>query len=182
MALNANQVLTGKVRFSYAHVFEPKAAQNGGDPKYSVTLLLPKSDKATYGRIKAAIEAAKEAFRAKNPKGLPANGKIAMHDGDGPMPNGGEYGPECAGCYVINASSKNPPTVIDAFKNEIMNKTELYSGCYGRAILSLYGYDTNGNKGVAFGLEAVQKLEDGEPLGGSRVSADDFDDLDDLLG
>lgn len=172
----ATKITTGKVRLSYVNIFEPKASEDGGEPKYSVALLIPKSDTATLGKIKTAIEEAAAAFRAKNgAASLPANPVNPLHDGDGVKPNSGEpYGPECKGCYVMNASSKQKPLILDSFKNECTDPGEIYSGCYGRVVLNFYGYN-NRRKGIGAGLLGVMKLHDGEPFG-TAASADDFND------
>ena len=172
----STKVVTGKVRFSFCHIFEPQEPQGGGDPKYSVTLLIPKSDTATLGKIKAAMEAAREIFCNRNgANALPAKPVHTMHDGDGQRPSGEDFGPECKGCYVITVSSKQKPVIVDAFRNEITNPAEVYSGCYGRASINFYGYSKNGKKGISAGLLSIQKLSDGEPFG-TVGSADDFDD------
>lgn len=171
------QITTGKVRFSYCNLFTPRPAQEGGEPKYSVTLLIPKTDKATVQKIKAAIEATRTAYIQRNSgKKLPAQLKTTLHDGDGERPNGGEFGEECKGHYVITVSSKNKPVIVYADKTPIAEPQELFSGCYGRAIINFYVYDTNGNKGVSAGLNGVMKLHDGEPLGGGVVTDSDWDD------
>ena len=184
------QITTGRVRFSYVNAFTPKAATEGATEKYSVTLIIPKTDKFTLNKIKTAIEAAKANYITRNTgKKLPTNLKSTLHDGDGERPNGGEFGPECKGCYVITCSSNNKPVVVHADKTPITDATELYSGCYGRAILNFYVYDTNGNKGISAGLNGLMKLSDGEPLSGGVVTDSDWDDdweddedEDDLLG
>ena len=172
------EVVTGKVRFSYLNVFTPKAGQDGGDPKYSVMLLIPKSDTATLGKIKAAMQAAAESFRAKNgASSLPATPMTPLHDGDGVKPNSGEpYGPECKGCYVISVSCRADmkPGVYDAFRNDITDPAEIKSGDYGRAHINFYGYN-NKRKGIGAGLLAVQKLCDGEAFG-TVASPSAFDD------
>lgn len=172
----STKVVTGKVRFSFCNIFEPKASGDNNEPKYSVTLLIPKSDAATLGKIKAAMAEAREAFCKKNgASALPANPINPVHDGDGTKPSSGEpYGPECKGCYVISVSSKQKPVIVDAFRNEITDPGEVYSGCYGRASINFYGY-SNKKKGIGAGLLSIQKLHDGEPFG-TVGSADDFDD------
>ena len=173
----STKVVTGKVRFSYCHIFEPQEPQGGGDPKYSVTLLIPKSDTATLGKIKAAIAEAREIYCKRNgANSLPAKPNHTLHDGDGMRDNGEEFGPECKGCYVITVSSKQKPVIVDSFRNPITDPGEVYSGCYGRASINFYGYNRNGKKGISAGLLSIQKLHDGEPLGGNMGSADDFDD------
>lgn len=189
---NTTQVTTGKVRLSYCNLFTPRAVAEGSEEKYSVTLLIPKSDKQTLQKIKIAMEAAKVAYNEKNSgKPLPNNLKSTLHDGDGERPNGGEFSEECKGCYVITVSSKNKPVLVDADKLPITDPQELFSGCYGRAIINFFCYNTNGNRGISAGLNGVMKLHDGEPLGGGVVTDEDWDDgwedpdgdgLGDLLG
>jgi len=175
--MSTTQITTGKVRFSYCNLFTPRAAQENAQEKYSTTLLIPKSDKRTIEKIKAAIEAAKAVYLSKhNGKKLPSNLKNTVHDGDGERPNGGEFGPECKGCYVITVSSNKKPVLVYADKTPITEESELYSGCYGRAIINFYVYDTQGNKGITAGLNGIMKLHDGEPLGGAVVTDDMWDD------
>ena len=172
----ATKIVTGKVRFSFCNIFEPKAPQGGGDPKYSVTLLIPKSDTTTLGKIKAAMIEARENYCNRNgANAIPVKFNHTMHDGDGVRDSGEPYGPECKGCYVITVSSKQKPIIVDAFRNEITDPGEVYSGCYGRASINFYGYNNSGKKGVSAGLLSIQKLHDGEPFG-TVGSADDFDD------
>ena len=180
------KVITGKVRFSYVNIFEPNAQSE--DPKYSITLLIPKSDTVTIGKIKEAIAEARDAFCKKNgANALPAKPNHTLHDGDGLKDSGEPYGEECKGCYVISVSSKQKPVIVDSFRNPITDAGEVVSGDYGRAAINFYGYSRSGKKGVSAGLQSIQKLHDGEPLGGARGSADDFNDdfqdgeVDDLL-
>ena len=172
----STKVVTGKVRFSFCNIFEAQAPQGGGEPKYGVTLLIPKSDTATLEKIKAAMAEARENFVKKNgANALPVKPNHTMHDGDGLRDSGEPYGPECKGCYVITVSNKNKPVIVDNFRNEITDPSEVYSGCYGRAAINFYGYNRNGKKGISASLLSVQKLHDGEPFG-TAGSADDFDD------
>lgn len=172
------KVVTGKVRFSYVNVFTPRAREEGQEPKYSITLLIPKTDKVTLNKINAAIEetrlASAEIFGGK----VPANLKTTLHDGDGEMPNGGDYPPEAKGCYVLSASSRTKPGVVDRDLNPIIDQTEFYSGCFGRASINFYAYNAKGNRGIAAGLNNLQKLEDGEALGGRTRPEDDFNGSD----
>lgn len=177
----STKITTGIVRFSFVHVFEPAAMQEGQTPKYSVTLLIPKTDTATINKIKAAIEEAKTVYLTKHPGAkMPAKPKTTIHDGDGERPSGGEFGPECKGCYVMTVSSNNKPVIVDVNKAPITDPLELYSGCYGKAVLNFYYYDTAGNKGVSAGLNGVMKTSDGEPLSGAVVTDSDWDDEDDF--
>ena len=144
----STKVVTGKVRFSFCNIFEPKASPDGGEPKYGVTLLIPKSDTATLTKINAAMNEARENFCQKNgASALPAKPITPLHDGDGNKPSTGDpYGPECKGCYVMAVSTKQKPVIVDAFRNEITDPTEVYSGCYGRISVTFYGYNSNGNQ------------------------------------
>ncbi len=172
----SNKVITGKVRFSYANVFEPKSI-NGSEPKYSVSLIIPKEDKVTIDKIKAAIEVAKKEGLSKLGGKIPANLKTPLRDGDIDRPDDPAY----ADSYFVNANSTIRPGIVDANLQPIIDSTEFYSGCYGRASIVFYAYNANGNKGIACGLQNLQKLEDGEPLGGRSRAEDDFG-IDDILG
>lgn len=168
---NPTRVVTGEVRLSYAHLFEPQSIQ-GSKPKYSVSLIIPKSDRETIGKIERAIDAAIEAgigkFGGKRPN--KAALKLPLRDGDT------ERDDEAyKGCFFVNANSTLPPEVVNQDLNPVFSPAEVYSGCYARVSLSFYAFNTNGNRGIACGLGNVQKLRDGEPLGGGRTSAaDDF--------
>lgn len=166
---SATKVVTGKVRLSYVNLFTPRVGPNGGDAKYSVCVLIPKTDKATLDKIKAAIEAAKEAGKANWGGKIPAGVKTPLRDGDTER-DSAEY----KGHYFINANSKQKPGVVDAQLNAVMDASEVYSGAYGRVSLNFYAYNQSGNKGVGAGLQNVQKLADGEPLSGRSRAEDDF--------
>lgn len=171
-------LVTGKVRFSYVYVFTPQTPIDGGDPKYSVTLLIPKSDTATYQAFQNAFNQALQdgmdngTYNGYAPYVTLAN---VLHDGDGVKVKSGEpYGPECKGCWVVSASSKSQPGIVDVNIQPILNQKDFYSGCYGRADLNLYPFNAKGNKGVGVGLNNLQKLEDGESLGGGRSAQEAF--------
>ncbi|MBU5439891.1 DUF2815 family protein [Tissierella sp. MSJ-40] len=170
------KVITGKVRMSYANVFEPKSI-NGSDPKYSVSLIIPKDDKATIDKIKSAIEVAKQEGISKLGGKIPANLKTPLRDGDIDKPDDEAY----ANSYFVNANSTIRPGIVDENLQQIIDTTEFYSGCYGRASIVFYAYNANGSKGIACGLQNLQKLEDGEPLGGRSRAEDDFG-TDNILG
>lgn len=171
------KVITGKVRFSYVNIFEAKKNEDGTDGKYGVTLLIPKSDTDTLNKIKTAIADAREVFCSKNgATALPQKPNHTLHDGDGLKDSGEPYEAECKGHWVIAVSSKQKPVIVDNMRNPITDPAEVYSGCYGRAAINFYGYSRNGKKGISAGLQSIQKLHDGEPLGGARGSADDFAD------
>ena len=182
--MNATKVITGvNTRWSYANVWDPKSI-NGGTPKYSVSLIIPKSDTATVEKIKAAIQAAYEEGESKlkgNGKTVPALSvlKTPLRDGDLERPDDEAY----KGCYFINANSATAPGIVDADRQPILERSEVYSGVYGRASINLYAFNSNGNKGIACGLNNLQKIRDGEPLGGKASAESDFatDDDEDFL-
>lgn len=165
-------------RFSYAAVFEPKATPNG-DMKYSVSLLIPKSDTATLQAIREAIEAAKEIGKSKcwGGKIPPASTlKSILRDGDEERPDDEAY----AGHMFLNVSSKRKPgvKVLDAgVIADALDETDFYSGCYGAAEINFYPYAEGGSKGVTAGLNNVIKLEDGEKMAGGMSADEAFSDL-----
>lgn len=161
-------------RFSYLHCWEPDSV-NGGDPKYSVSAIIPKSDTKTVNAIKAAIEQAKKDSVSKWGGKVPANLKLPLRDGDIDRPDDEAY----AGCYFFNANSRQAPQVVDSKVQPIIDQSEVYSGCYGKISVTFYGYNSNGNRGIAAGLGNIQKLKDGESLGGRTSAADDFQTEDD---
>lgn len=161
-------------RFSYLHCWEPDSV-NGGDPKYSVSAIVPKSDTKTINAIKAAIEQAKKDSVSKWGGKVPANLKLPLRDGDIDRPDDEAY----AGCYFFNANSRLAPQVVDSKVQPILDQSEVYSGCYGKISVTFYGYNSNGNRGIAAGLGNIQKLKDGESLGGRTSAADDFQTEDD---
>lgn len=174
----ATKVLTGEVRLSYANLTTPRAPLQGGDPKYSVTLLIPKSDSATIADINASIQAAYEDGVSKKWGGARPTPKVLIHDGDGLRPSGLSYGEECKGHWVITASSKNKPQVVGMDNiNCELSPADIYSGMYARVTLNFYAYDAAGSKGVGCGLGNVLKTRDGEPLSGGASAASDFADF-----
>jgi len=173
---NLQSVVTGKVRLSYVHLFNPYAAQPGAEPKYSVTILLPKSDLVTKQRIDAAINAAIQLGITSKWNGVkPPILHIPVHDGDGVRPSDGmPFGEECKGHWVFTASNKQKVEIVDINLNPIIDQTQIYSGIYARVSVRFFPFNQNGKKGIGCGLGPVQKLEDGEPLGGRITAAEAF--------
>lgn len=182
--INPTKVITGsETRWSYANVWDAKSI-NGGAPKFSVSLIIPKSDKKTLEKIRAAIEAAYEEGQSKlkgNGKSVPALSalKTPLRDGDTERPDDEAY----ANAYFVNANSSTAPGIVDADRQPIIDRSEVYSGVYGRASINFYAFNSNGNRGIACGLNNLQKIRDGEPLGGKSRAEDDFatEDDDDFL-
>ena len=172
---NVMNVTTGEVRMSYVHLFKPYAAMQGREEKYSVTVLVPKTDTETMNRIRAAIEAAKQKGVSDKWNGqCPPIVSDPVHDGDGVRPSDGlPFGAECKGHWVFTASAKAdyPPEIVDMRGNPILNQSEVYSGMYGRVNVTFFPYAFGSKKGIGCGLGPVQKLRDGEALGGSAPSA-----------
>ena len=182
-ALNPTKVITGEVRLSYANLWEPKSI-NGGAPKYSVSIIIPKSDTRTIAKIKTAIEAAYREGETKlkgNGKTVPALSalKTPLRDGDTERPDDEAY----ADSYFINANSATAPGIVDSACETILERSQIYSGVYARASVNFFAFNSNGNKGIACGLNNIQKLRAGDPLGGKSRAEDDFatDDDDDFL-
>lgn len=172
------KVLTGEVRLSYVHVFEPYSQDGDDDRKYSCVILIPKSDKATLRKINDAIEAATEAGRNTKFDGkVPHNLATTLRDGDEDADL--ERNPEYEGHMFMSISSKTKPGIVDRNVDDIIDSTEVYSGCYARVSMNAFAYNYKGKKGISFGLNHIQKLRDGDFLGGRSRASDDFDALDD---
>lgn len=186
MSKNSNpmKVVTGvNTRWSYVNAWEAKSI-NGGTPKFSVSLIIPKSDTKTVTKIKAAIEAAYKEGEAKlkgNSRTVPALSaiKTPLRDGDAERPDDPAY----ANSYFMNANSNTAPGIVDADCQPILDRSEVYSGVYGRASVNFYAFNSNGNRGIACSLNNLQKIRDGEHLGGKSSAEDDFatDDEEDFL-
>lgn len=184
--VNPTKVITGKnTRWSYVNVWEPKALNEGQKPKFSVSLIIPKDDVKTVENIKAAIKAAYDEGQGKlkgNSKTVPAFNTIKnpLRDGDSERPDDEAY----ANSYFVNANATTAPGIVDADCNPIIDHSEVYSGVYGRASITFYSYNANGNRGIACALNNLQKIRDGEPLGSKSTAENDFandDDDEDFL-
>ena len=175
-AVNPTKIVTGVCRLSYANIWQAKSI-NGGAPKFSTSVLIPKSDTKTVAKVKAAIQAAYEEGESKlkgNSKSVPtlASLKTPLRDGDIERPDDAAY----AGHWFLNANSNTAPGVVDANREPIYETSEIYSGVYARVSLSFYVFNSNGNRGIACGLQNIQKVRDGESLGGKAKAEDGFDD------
>ncbi len=167
---NSTKVVTGKVRLSYANVWEPVSVE-GGKPKYSVSLIIPKSDTRTIDAINAAVENAIKQGAGKFGGKIPNKAalKLPLRDGDT------ERDDEAyKGAYFVNATSTTAPQIVDSSIQPILDRSEVYSGCYARVSVNFYAFNSNGNRGIACGLGNIQKLADGEALGGRTTAAEDF--------
>lgn len=178
---NPTKVITGVVRLSYANVWEPKSI-NGGTEKFGVSMIIPKSDTKTINAINAAVDAAIEEGRVKFGGKIPNRAalKLPLRDGDVDRPDDEAY----KNSYFVNANSNSAPEIVDKALNPIMSRSEVYSGVYARVSANFYAFNSNGNRGIACGLGNIQKVRDGEPLGGKTSAADDFSseyDGDDFL-
>lgn len=170
--MSDTKVITGQVRLSYAHIHEPRAVEEGGEKKYSSSLLIPKDDTETVEKIKAAIEAALAAGKAKHGAGFKMK-ESPLKDGDIEKPDAPEY----KGMYYVSASNKQKPILLDQQRNPIMDTREIYSGAYARASVNFFAFNVGVNKGVSCALNALQKVADGESLGSTyseSQAAEDF--------
>lgn len=181
-----SRIITGKVRLSYTHIWEPRPLTEeeiaiGAKPKYSAQLIIPKSDKKTIDAINKAVEEAIEAGRpklenAKTKKINKANLKLPLRDGDEDEKTEGD--PVYENCYFLNANSMRQPGVVDKKVQKIIDQDEIYSGCYARCSLTFFAFDGK-SKGIAVGLDNIQKLSDGEKLAGGVSAEEDFDEIKD---
>lgn len=179
--MDDTRINIGEVRFSYVHVFTPEAIAEGGDKKYSLSLIIPKTNTKLVGQIKDTIEAAVQAGLPKFGGKRPAALKTPLRDGDLERPDDDAY----ADSYFINASSRNKPGAVKVMTVqgekklvEITNEEDLYSGAYGYASVNFFAFNNAGNRGVAAGLNNVLKTRDGEFLGGRSSAQSDFSDID----
>ena len=177
MANNNNRSATKVVipcRISFANIWEPKSI-NGSDEKYSVSCIIPKSDKATLAKIHKAIEAAKEDGKSRKWGGkIPANLKLPLRDGDVERADDEAY----VDAMYVNANSKDAPQIVDRKVQPILDAMECGSGDYCNVSVNFYAFNANGNRGIAAGLSNIQFWEDGEPLNGRVRAEDEFDALD----
>lgn len=173
----SKKVITGKVRASYVNVFRPRTNDLSGKEEYSMMIIIDKADKKTVGAIRAATEAVvEERWNGKPPKGL----RKPLRDADKEAEDSGEkVEPHLAGKFFMNIKSNQKPGLVDKQRMEIIDPTEFQSGDYCRVSMNAYAYDVNGNRGVSFGLNNVQVMGKGEPLGSSTRAEDDFDDVSD---
>lgn len=181
MKNNPTKIVTGVVRWSYVNVFEAKSI-NGGAEKYSISLIIPKTDTKTINAIKGAVEAAYKEGAAKlkgNGKTVPALAaiKTPLRDGDAERPDDEAY----KNSYFLNANSNIAPGIVDVNRQRIIERSEVYSGCWGRASINFFVYNSSGNKGIGVGLNNLQKIRDDEPLGGRATAEQDFADEEDFL-
>lgn len=165
-----SKVVTGMVRLSYANVHEPRSIE-GQEPKYSASLIIPKSDTATITAVQEAIEEAKELGKAKWGGKIPTGLKIPLRDGDEDRPDDAAY----ADSYFVNANSARKPEIVDLHGARDLGPNDVYSGCYARVSINFFAYSAAGNRGIGCCLGNIQKLDDGEPLGGFSRAEDDFD-------
>lgn len=176
MSVKETKVVTGKVRLSYAHVWEPVSI-NGSNPKYSVSVIIPKNDTDTIKRINAAIEAAITEGIGKFGGKKPAKSalKLPLRDGDTDRPDDEAY----KNSYFVNCNSTTAPQIVDRSVQPILDREEVYSGCYARVSINFFSYNSGGSKGIGAGLGNIQKVADGEALAGKAKASDDFTSLDD---
>lgn len=175
------KVITGKIRMNYTNLFTPKAIENENEPKYSLSILIPKADIATIEKIQEAVKSAKLKGQEIWGESTPTDLKLPLRDGDIERADSKEYEDH----YFINASSKYKPGIVDKRLNEIINENEIYPGCYGRVSINLYPFSKNGQVGIGCGINNVQKICDGEIININSKPEDDFtiieDDFEELI-
>lgn len=169
-------------RISFANIWQPKSI-NGSEEKYSVSCIIPKTDKKLLAKIHAAVEAAKEDGKSRKWSGkIPPNLKLPLRDGDIDRPDDENY----ENCFFLNATSKDAPQIVDRRVEAITDPMMVYSGCYCIVSVNFYAFNANGNRGVAAGLGNIQFVKDGERLSGKASAESEFDALEaddgDVLG
>lgn len=186
-----SKVMTPKFRASFVWAFKPQPPMEGstGEPKYGLTMLFDEVARksASYKALQdLACHAAKEKFGDKIvPDG---NGwfkfKVGQRIFRNPLRDGAEKAEMDGyeGMTFASATSKMQPGLVDQHLQRIISEEDFYSGCYARATITAYGYDKAGNAGVAFGLQNIQKLADGERFSGRSAAEDDFDSVEDIMG
>lgn len=175
----SNRDVTAAGRLSYPNLFTPRAANDQAAPKYSATLLIPKSDTLTVDRIHSAIDAAvqdgvdRHVF--KQPIDPTHSKYPPLRDGDLPNDSGEPRGPEFAGHWFIaaKAGTQSKPFVVDQQLQPIIDENDIYAGCYVNMAVQFFAYENSGNKGISAALVGVQFVKDGERLGGPALEAED---------
>ena len=159
----SDRIISPKGRCSYPHLFKPSAFQGEGEPKFSTGIMIDKKASGTkdfIAKIKAAQEAAlKDLYGAKFPQNLERWGITDGDDLDDPVMHGN---------WIVKATSKNRPAVIDATGTEILDELSVYGGCYGRINFCAKAYGTAAKGGVTLELNVFQKIGDGEAFGGAE--------------
>lgn len=172
--VNATTKVVIPCRFSYEHVWEPSAIDEGSEKKFSVSCIIPKSDKKTIDTVKAAIKAAYDLGVTSKFNGKkPSSWKNPLRDGDLDRAEDDAY----QDAMFVNASCKTRPGVVDKNRQPITVQEEFYSGCYGYVSINFYPFNKP-NVGVAAGLNNVMKVKDGDPLGGRASAESDFAEID----
>lgn len=156
------------VRVSYVHLFQPWAGEGMGTPKYTATLLIPKTDTEMIQQIMQAFEAARQ--EAASPTGcwkgvVPPQPPMTLYDGDAQKASGDSWGEECKGHYVLRTGSTQAPQVVDQYGKKILDASKVYSGCWCYVSVNMFGYSSNGNRGLSAGLNNVMFAKDDEPFG-----------------
>src|SRR5699024_3693009 len=138
---NPTKVITGVVRLSYANVWEPKSI-NGGKEKYSVRVIIPKSDMKNLEAIEKEVDAAIEEEREKISVNIPNNQTLKLLLRDGDIDRLDDEAD--ADSFFVNANSITPPQIVDADINPILERSEVYSGVYARVSINFYAFNSNG--------------------------------------
>jgi len=168
--MKSNNVVTDKVRLAFPKLAEPNDSYRGHNPRYSVTILIPKDEKEALANIKKSMQEA--ALSAKDDKfggTIPDNLRLPVKDGDKDIDTS-KY-PSFAGCYFIKAVSKTQPDVVDVNAEPITDLQTVKSGDMGRVSINFYAYNAAGNAGISAGLEGVQKISDRKPPASKQRSA-----------
>lgn len=155
----SERITVPKSRASYPHLFKPTAFQGEGEPKYSVSFLVPKSEAEFIARLRAAQDAAVKAlYGAKKPGNFETWGITDGDDGEDEA---------ATGCWIVKASNKQKPRVVDSTGQDILDELDVYGGCYARASIVAKAYGSSNKGGVTLELLVFQKVADGPAFGGA---------------
>jgi hypothetical protein len=180
MVERSQRIVTPVARVSYPTLFVPRAYQEGDDPKFSATLMV-KKDEAGNAFADSLKKAQDAVLKTLYPKKMPMNiERYGVTDGDDVVDKEGKPVESAAGHWLIKASSKSKPAVVNADKSEIINAEEVYGGCWGKASIQAKAYGNPQKGGVSLELVAFQKVRDDTPFGGAAANraaaVDEFDD------
>lgn len=159
-------------RIAYEHLLQPYAKDEKDEKKYSCTVILDKGDTESAAAFEKATQAAIEKGKASKWGGnVPRKLTTPLRDGDEKEQE------EFHGRRFFNCNCRKAPAVLNRAKAPIMDANEVYSGMWAIVCVNLFPYDSNGNKGVGAGLNAVLKTGDDEAFSGSGSGAHAFDSI-----
>lgn len=172
MSIESKKCITPEFRVSFPAVFKPKAFE-GQEAKFGVTMIFPK--KTDLNSLKKIARNAATEKWGPDAKKWPKFKYPTFRDGDEEKGDDPSY----ADSIFCTAKSKLQPGLVDSKRQAILNERDFYAGCFARAEIIAYAYDTAGNRGIGFSLQNIQKTRDGDRLSGRKDAEDVFDEVED---